>query len=107
MLEVDISQQMPSWQSIPQGSEASEQNNEPPKQVGGAPAILTPVKPHQSGSTHVQFSLCVMQRTKVGWFSGWFNSKPRDVQKESSEEGSSAQTVRVKTYIILFSCNQV
>ncbi|XP_062251437.1 protein transport protein Sec16B isoform X3 [Platichthys flesus] len=31
------------------------------------------------------------QGTKVGWFSGWFKSKPNDVQKESSEQRSTAQ----------------
>ncbi|XP_042273589.1 protein transport protein Sec16B [Thunnus maccoyii] len=63
MPEVDISQQGPMQQSIPQGFEASKQINEPPK-----------------------------QSTKTGWFSGWFKSKSKDVQKESSEQRSPAQT---------------
>lgn len=48
MLEVDISRRGHSQQSIPQGLEASEQTSEPPKQVGGGPVIMTPVKPHHS-----------------------------------------------------------
>ncbi|XP_070689027.1 protein transport protein Sec16B [Pempheris klunzingeri] len=63
MLEVGLSQEVQSQQSIPQDSKASEQQIQPPK-----------------------------QSTKVGWFSGWFKSKPKEVQKESSEQGSPAQT---------------
>ncbi|XP_045905744.1 protein transport protein Sec16B [Micropterus dolomieu] len=63
MLEVDISRRGQSQQSIPQGLEASEQTSEPPK-----------------------------QSTKAGWFSGWFRSKPKDVQMESSVQGHEAQT---------------
>ncbi|XP_035508999.1 protein transport protein Sec16B [Morone saxatilis] len=59
MLEVGISHH-----HIPQGLEASEQIDKPPK-----------------------------QSAKAGWFSGWFKSKPKDVRKESSEQGSPAQTV--------------
>ncbi|XP_044055028.1 protein transport protein Sec16B isoform X2 [Siniperca chuatsi] len=33
-----------------------------------------------------------IQSTKAGWFSGWFKSKPKDVHKESSKQGSEAQT---------------
>lgn len=51
-----------SQQSILQSLEASEQTDEPPNQ--------TP---------------------KAGWFSGWFKSKPKGVQKESSEQRSPAQ----------------
>lgn len=96
MLEVDISQQGQSQQGVLRGLEASEQTNEPPKQVGGAPVILTPMKRHYIRLTFLSFSLCCMQSTKVGWFSSWFRSKPKDVQKESSGQGSEAQTVRVK-----------
>ncbi|KAM9357997.1 protein transport protein Sec16B [Symphorus nematophorus] len=64
MLEVGISHQGQSQQSIPQGLEASEQNNEPPEQTA-----------------------------KTGWFSGWFRSKPKDVPKESPDQRSPAQTV--------------
>ncbi|KAL7396194.1 hypothetical protein ABVT39_001923 [Epinephelus coioides] len=61
MLGVDFSQQGQSQQSIPQGLEASEQTDEPPK-----------------------------QSAKAGWFSGWFKSKPKDVQNEGSEQRSPA-----------------
>lgn len=47
--------------------------------------------------TCVPSSLCLMQNTKAGWFSGWFKSKPKDVKKESAEEGSPAQTVGAKS----------
>nr|XP_046248444.1 protein transport protein Sec16B-like [Scatophagus argus] len=66
MLETGIIQQQgQSQHSIPPGLEASGQNNEPPK-----------------------------QSTKAGWFSGWFKSKAKEVQKdkESPEQGSPAQT---------------
>ncbi|XP_018525540.1 LOW QUALITY PROTEIN: protein transport protein Sec16B [Lates calcarifer] len=63
MLEVDISHQGQSQQSIPQGLESSELTNELPK-----------------------------QSTKTGWFGGWFKSKPKDVQKENSEQGGPTQT---------------
>ncbi|XP_030289918.1 protein transport protein Sec16B isoform X2 [Sparus aurata] len=64
MLEVGISQQWQSQHSTPPGPEASEQDSGPPQ-----------------------------QSAKAGWFSGWFKSKPRDVQKESPEQGSAAQTL--------------
>lgn len=63
MLEVGIGQQMQSQQSIPEVLEASKQNDEPPEPPSA----------------------------KTGWFSGWFKSKPKDVQKKSSEQGSLAQ----------------
>ncbi|TMS20835.1 Protein transport protein Sec16B [Larimichthys crocea] len=63
MLEFDINQQGQSQHTIPQRLKTSEQN-EPPK-----------------------------QSAKAGWFSGWFKSKPKDVQKQSQEQGSPAQTV--------------
>ncbi|XP_030584015.1 protein transport protein Sec16B [Archocentrus centrarchus] len=50
-------------QIIPRGSVASEETAEPPQ-----------------------------QNTKRGWFSGWFKSKPKEVQKETSEQGGPAQT---------------
>ncbi|KAI3369095.1 hypothetical protein L3Q82_026065 [Scortum barcoo] len=34
------------------------------------------------------------QSAKSGWFSGWFRSKPKDVQKESSGQGGDAQIIR-------------
>ncbi|XP_073332403.1 protein transport protein Sec16B [Pagrus major] len=63
MLEVGISQQGQSQHSTLQGPQASEQNHGPPQ-----------------------------QSAKAGWFSGWFKSKPKDVQKESPEQGGPAQT---------------
>lgn len=58
MLEVDISQQgSVQQQSVPQGLQASEQTNEPPKQVGGVHVILTPVKPHYS---HLTYNVSVL-----------------------------------------------
>nr|XP_020465701.1 protein transport protein Sec16B [Monopterus albus] len=63
MLEVNISHQGQNQQSVPQGVEASEQTDELPK-----------------------------QSTRTGWFSSWFKSKPKDVQKESSQQGVPAQT---------------
>ena len=35
-----------------------------------------------------------IQSTQTGWLSSWFKSKPKDVQKENSEQGGPAQTVR-------------
>ncbi|XP_056235430.1 protein transport protein Sec16B [Seriola aureovittata] len=63
ILEVDIRHQGHGQQSIPQGLEPSEQMNTSPK-----------------------------QSTKGGWFSGWFTSKPKDLQKETSEQRGPAQT---------------
>ncbi|TKS74134.1 hypothetical protein D9C73_008215 [Collichthys lucidus] len=63
MLELDINQQGQSQHTIPQRLKTSE-HSEPPK-----------------------------QSAKAGWFSGWFNSKPKDVQKESQEQESPVQTV--------------
>ncbi|XP_029286094.1 protein transport protein Sec16B [Cottoperca gobio] len=62
MLEFNFSEQGQNRQSIPQGFEAYEQSSELPK-----------------------------QSTKAGWFSGWFKSKPKDVQNEGSEQQSPAQ----------------
>lgn len=103
MLEVDISHQGQNQQSVPQGLETPEQTTEPPKQVSGSPVIFTPIKPLSSHLTLcLTFLLCYVQSTKTGWFSGWFKSKPKDVQKESSEQGGPAQTVRVKyRYIVI------
>lgn len=39
--------------------------------------------------------LFVFQSTKSGWFSGWFKSKPNDVQKQGSEDASLAPEVKV------------
>ncbi|XP_071343356.1 protein transport protein Sec16B [Trachinotus anak] len=64
ILEVNISHQGQDQQRIRQGLESSEQMSRPPN-----------------------------QGTKVGWFSGWFKSKPNDLQKESPEQGGPAQTV--------------
>lgn len=64
MMEVNFSQNGQSQQTSPQGLGFSDQNDEPPK-----PA------------------------TKTGWFSGWFKSKSKDVQKENSEPSNQAQTV--------------
>ncbi|XP_070816254.1 protein transport protein Sec16B [Chaetodon trifascialis] len=61
MLEVGIGQQEQSQHGLQQGAKAPEQNAEPPK-----------------------------QSAKAGWFSSWFKSKPKEVQK-SSEQESRAQ----------------
>ncbi|XP_035503028.2 protein transport protein Sec16B isoform X2 [Scophthalmus maximus] len=63
MLEVDIRHQGQNQQGTPQGFECSGQTDEPPK-----------------------------ESTKTGWFRGWFNSKPKDDERESSEHRSTAQT---------------
>ncbi|XP_047442641.1 protein transport protein Sec16B [Mugil cephalus] len=63
MLGVDISENGQSQQIIPRGLEAPEQTNEAP-----------------------------VQNAKKGWFSGWFKSKPKDVQKENSENRGPPQT---------------
>ncbi|XP_053286819.1 protein transport protein Sec16B isoform X1 [Pleuronectes platessa] len=68
MPEADISHQGYDQQSTPDRFKPSEQTNQPPE-----------------------------QGTKVGWFSGWFKSKPKDVQKESSEQRSTAQTEQPPT----------
>ncbi|KAK2836011.1 hypothetical protein Q5P01_016495 [Channa striata] len=63
LFDVDISQQGQNQQSPLQVMEAPELTTEPPK-----------------------------QNTKTGWFSGWFTSKPKAVQKESSDMTGQAQT---------------
>ncbi|XP_029002958.1 protein transport protein Sec16B [Betta splendens] len=63
MLDVDLSHQGQKHQNVPKVLDAPEQTAEPPK-----------------------------QSTKTGWFSGWFKSKPKDVQKDSSEQGGSTHT---------------
>lgn len=63
---------------------------------------LGPLKPHHTCClTRVSSPLCLMQRAKAGWFSGWFKSKAKD-QSESVGEGSPAQTVRVQSTCIVF-----
>lgn len=64
MIETNFSQPGQVEQIVPQGLKASEDTTEPPKQ----------------------------QNTKKGWFSGWFKSKPKVVQKEASEQGGPAHT---------------
>ncbi len=60
MLEVGISQQ--SQHDIAQSLEASEQSDEPPKQVGGALVILIHVKPHYSRLTCLFFPVFHAER---------------------------------------------
>ncbi|XP_064186644.1 protein transport protein Sec16B [Anguilla rostrata] len=66
---------------------------------GGASQLTTT----QERKAEEQNNLQPEKGTKSGWFSGWFKSKPNDVQKEGSEDASLGPSVKETTAPPLFS----
>ncbi|KAM4629712.1 protein transport protein Sec16B isoform 1-T1 [Polymixia lowei] len=57
---------------------------------GGQRHQIMPQGMAAGGKAFEPASIQPKQSTKVGWFSGWFKSKPNDVQQENSEQASPA-----------------
>ncbi|KAM4548273.1 protein transport protein Sec16B isoform 2-T5 [Odontesthes bonariensis] len=51
-----------------------------------------PLRNVKSAAEEAELSPGAAMSAQTGWFSGWFKSKPKDIQKENSEQGGPAQT---------------
>lgn len=68
---------------------------ESPVTVSGPQTSQQIQKPHSPPTDHTvpeHSSPSKQTETSGGWFSGWFKSKPQDVQQETSEQSNRSQT---------------